>query len=290
MNTIPGWKLVPVEATPEMIAAVAYYCGSCNTDDQVYRVMIEAAPVPPEPSTVGDLPELPEPWIRDYSHKDPTARDHYAVDQMIDYARAAIAADRARRVGDDEPAAYMEVDGEDVFFHLGHPPDNEYSHLLTPLYLHPSTAKPDAEMVPVADYHRAIEVMCNAQKAFDAALGLPDDEDEAGPDRTLEAIDALQAQLRAALDKPVSAEPSFDHNEFEAMVERGTKAWAGAPDDGIAPDAAALVESVRNWQAAATVTESITPDNFAATRDRMHDASRQLRAALQAYDQQTGVV
>jgi hypothetical protein len=42
-----------------------------------------------------DLPPLPEPWIIDGTTNDPTARHHYAEDQMIDYARTYNAALRA---------------------------------------------------------------------------------------------------------------------------------------------------------------------------------------------------
>jgi hypothetical protein len=47
--------------------------------------------------STGDLPPLPEPWITNMGSKDPAAREHYARDQMEDYARAAIAAHLERQ-------------------------------------------------------------------------------------------------------------------------------------------------------------------------------------------------
>jgi hypothetical protein len=33
------------------------------------------------------LPPLPEPWIQNFTAKDPASRDHYAADQMREYGR-----------------------------------------------------------------------------------------------------------------------------------------------------------------------------------------------------------
>lgn len=37
---------------------------------------------------IGSLPALPEPWITDYTAKDPAAKNHYAEDQINDHGRA----------------------------------------------------------------------------------------------------------------------------------------------------------------------------------------------------------
>jgi hypothetical protein len=50
MNTTPEWKLVPVVPTEEMCRAVGNFCGPCDTEEQIYRAMVNAAPVPPAAS------------------------------------------------------------------------------------------------------------------------------------------------------------------------------------------------------------------------------------------------
>lgn len=52
------------------------------------REVMQALVTPSQATPEGaDLQPLPEPWIRDCTTKDPAARDHFAADQMRDYAR-----------------------------------------------------------------------------------------------------------------------------------------------------------------------------------------------------------
>jgi len=58
----------------------------------------------------GGLPALPEPWIQNWDAPK-GSQDHFAADQMHDYARAAIAADRASRQvanKDDIPNVFLD--------------------------------------------------------------------------------------------------------------------------------------------------------------------------------------
>lgn len=51
-NTPEGWKLVPVEPTPEMIGkGIIAYDGKCES---AYRAMLAAAPSPPPISGSAD--------------------------------------------------------------------------------------------------------------------------------------------------------------------------------------------------------------------------------------------
>ncbi len=48
----PGWKMVPVEPTPEMVAAIPYPLSvTPNTGIQCYSAMLKAAPSAKEPQT-----------------------------------------------------------------------------------------------------------------------------------------------------------------------------------------------------------------------------------------------
>lgn len=50
MNKIPeGWKLVPLEPTPEMLDALAEYIASNRSlyESGLYKAMLAAAPQPP---------------------------------------------------------------------------------------------------------------------------------------------------------------------------------------------------------------------------------------------------
>lgn len=91
------------------------------------------------------LPPLPEPWIMDMnSGVQEQARRHYAEDQMIDYARAAIAKAEAKQVEQD-PVAYMTTDKRTLIFadaleKNGHSPDG-----MTALFDHP---QPETKQEP----------------------------------------------------------------------------------------------------------------------------------------------
>lgn len=52
MNTPDGWKLVPIEPTPEMInaAGMGWYVNAAELRKRlrIYRAMVDAAPVVPD--------------------------------------------------------------------------------------------------------------------------------------------------------------------------------------------------------------------------------------------------
>lgn len=56
----------------------------------------------------GELPPLPDPWITDGNTKDPASKHHYSEDQMLDYARAAL----AQRAGSAKPPEQAEAQGK----------------------------------------------------------------------------------------------------------------------------------------------------------------------------------
>ena len=135
---VAGWKLVPLEPTPQMLSAVLKEFNRANslhdamkmerlplTDREIYCAMIAAAP-PPAPAPPVAEPALPEPGVlhevADFDCPNchtrirhiPPIRLGYTVDQL----RAAIAADRAARVPVLTDEAMREALAELVALHF----------------------------------------------------------------------------------------------------------------------------------------------------------------------------
>jgi hypothetical protein len=99
-----GWKLVPVEPTPDMMRAVRHLDYTSPTDvdwDEGYRVMLAAAPTPERADAVKDAALTDEAILDEFERRAMKLRDFMGYPnpdgvRVIEGVRAILAANKER--------------------------------------------------------------------------------------------------------------------------------------------------------------------------------------------------